>query len=80
MTSEVVDGSMSRNPTTSATFATRTESCSLALGKEWLFLSRVGTRMIRLGRLNFTIQLLTTFPSLAFLNSRKCLVRAHGRR
>jgi hypothetical protein len=38
------------------------------------------TQLIQLGRLNFTIQLSTTFPSLAFPNCRKCLVRAYDQR
>ena len=61
----------SRIRTTDATSAMRTESCSLALGKEWLFLSRLVTQVIRLGRLNFTIQLSTILPSSAFLNCDK---------
>src|SRR6266576_4848087 len=69
MTSEVIDGPRSRIPTTSATFAMRTESYSLVLGKEWYFLSRLVTQVIRLGRLSSTIRLSTIFPNLAFLNS-----------
>ena len=49
----------SRIPTTSATFAMRTECYSLGPAKEWYFLSRPVTQVIPLGRLSFTIRLST---------------------
>ncbi len=66
MTSEVIGGSISRSPTTGAIFAMPTESCSLVLGKEWSFLSRLVTQAIRLGRLSFTIRLSDILLSWAY--------------
>ena len=56
------------NPDNRRYLRTPTESCSPVLGKEWLFLSRLVTQLIRLGGLSFTIQLSTILSRLASRN------------
>jgi len=71
MISAAIGGAILRTQITGVTYATPTESCLLALGKEWLFLSRLVTQLIRRGGLSFTIQLSTILSRLAFRNCDK---------
>jgi hypothetical protein len=66
----VINGVTLRISTTGVISAMHTEFCSLERDKEWLFLCHRATQLIRLDRRNFIIQLTSTWPALAFLESR----------